>query len=179
MRKSQKVALSGLLTAFAAVMVMISNIMPAGMYTFPAAAGVIVYILSSIVGRSYGWASFGAIALLSFFLCADKEAALSFILFFGYYPMIKQALERIPVRFLAYLPKLAIFNAAAVSVYFLMLWVFALPADTFEFFGINMPLIFLLLLNFIFLLYDYAITVFMKAYQQKIYNFVTKVRRKF
>ena len=55
----------------------------------------------------------------------------------------------------------------------------SLPADTFEFFGINMPLIFLLLLNFIFLLYDYAITVFMKAYQQKIYNFVTKVKRKF
>ena len=179
MKQTQKIALSGLLTAFAAAMIIFSNLIPAGLYTFPAAAGIIIYILSFTAARSYAWASFTAVSILSFFLCADKEASLTFILFFGYYPMLKTLIEKIKWKPAAYLVKLAVFNAAAITIYCLLRFLFSLPEDAFEFFGINMPLIFLAVLNIVFLLYDYAISAFMKAYVPKIYNFVTKIMHRF
>ena len=66
-----------------------------------------------------------------------------------------------------YIIKFAIFNAACVSVYFLMLFVFSLPKDAFEVFGVNIPLIFLLAGNLIFILYDFAIKVAVAQYIDK------------
>lgn len=179
MKQTQKIALGGLLTALASVAVIISNVIPAGLYTFPAIAGIIVYILSFTAGRSYGWGSYAAVSVLSFFLCADKEASLCFILLMGYYPMLKDVIEKLRLKAVQYLLKLLLLNAAAVAIYYLMLFVFSMPADSFEFFGINMPLVFLAALNPVFLLYDYAVTVFFKAYRSKINKFVTKMNKKF
>ena len=38
---------------------------------------------------------YAAVAVLSLLFAADKEAALLFVLFFGYYPVLKSFLERI------------------------------------------------------------------------------------
>ena len=119
MKQTQKIALSGLMTALAAVVLILSNIVPIGLYTFPAAAGIIIYILTFTVGRSYAWASYGAVSLLSLFLCADREASLCFVCFLGFYPLLKELLEKLP-KVLAYAAKVLLFNAAAVSVYCLV-----------------------------------------------------------
>ncbi len=178
MRNTQKIALGGLLTSLAAVIMIMSNIMPAGMYTFPAASGVVIYMISFLSGRSYAWSAFAAASIISFVLCTSKEASLCFIMLMGYYPMLKEHIEKIKLKFVQYILKLAVFNASAVLMYFLLVFVFSVPADNFEMFGVDIPLVFLLILNIVFLVYDYAMTAFDRVYKNKIYKFVTKIIKK-
>ncbi len=179
MRKTQSIAIGGMLTALAAVIMLVSNLVPSGMYTFPAAAGIIVYIISVCSGRSYSWVSFVVLSVLSMILCADKQAPLCFILFLGYYPLIKELLETIRLKIVVYILKVLIFNTAAAAVYLLLKFVFLVPDEEYVIFGVNLPLVFLLLLNIIFLLYDFALTLFFKKYKKKIYEIVTKFNKKF
>ena len=167
------------MTAFASVVMILSNLVPAGLYTFPAAAGILIFILSFAAGKSYGWASFLLVAIISFFFCANKETSLCFILFLGYYPLVREQIEKLRFRAAAFLIKLLLFNAAAVLTGLLLMFVFSVPADHFELFGISIPGILLALLNGIFLLYDYAIALFLRAYRKKIDKFVTKMNKKF
>lgn len=179
MRQSQKMAVSGLLTALAAMLMLLVSVVPTGSYALPAAAGVLVYIISFVVSRSYAWMSFAAVSLLSLFLCADKEAAFVFVLFFGYYPLLKRWLDKIRLRVLAFLLKLMVFNAAAFGVYGLLLWLFGLSEESFRLFGMYLPWLFLFLVNILFVVYDYALTRFVVSYEQKINKFVTNLWRRF
>ena len=128
MRNTQKIALGGLLTSLSTVIMVISNIVPSGMYTFPAASGVVIYMISFLAGRSYAWSAFAATSMISFVFCTNKEASLCFIMLMGYYPMLKEHIEKIKLKFVQYLLKLAVFNAAAVLMYYLLLFVFSVPA---------------------------------------------------
>lgn len=175
MNTAKKTALGGMITALSAVSMLISNIIPVGMYVFPALAGILIYILSLICGKSYAWSSFAAVGIVSFILCADKETVLCFLLFLGYYPLIKSYIEKIKLKPIAYILKLAVFNSAAVGIYFLMLYVFSMSADEFVIFGVNLPLVFLVMLNIIFVVYDYALTIFNKTYCTKIVKNITKM----
>lgn len=175
MNTAKKTALGGLVTALSSVLMIISNIIPFGLYTFPTLAGILTYILSTACGKSYGWYSFVAVSIISFILCTDKETALCYILFLGYYPLVKEALEKIHFKLLSYFLKLSVFNASAVSVYFIMLYVFSLSEEQFKIFGINLPVVFLVMLNIIFLLYDYVLTVFNKKYCFYIIQIITKM----
>ena len=178
MRNTQKIALGGLLTSLSTVIMVISNIVPSGMYTFPAASGVVIYMISFLAGRSYAWSAFAATSMISFVFCTNKEASLCFIMLMGYYPMLKEHIEKIKLKFVQYLLKLAVFNAAAVLMYYLLLFVFSVPADNFEIFGFDLPLVFLAILNIVFLIYDYALTAFDRVYKKKINKFVTKIIKK-
>ena len=179
MKKTQRIATGGLLTAFSMVMIILAGVVPSGTFTFPAAAGIIIGILSFTAGKSYAWASFFIVALLSFVICPNKEAALCFTLFLGYYPLAKDIIEKLRLKIIQYILKLLLFNASAVTIYYLLLFVFSMPADSFEYFGINIPGLFLAILNVVFLIYDLAITMFLVVYKEKINKFVTKINKRF
>lgn len=179
MKKSQPIATGGLLTAFAVVVMIISNFMPSGMYTFPAVSGIIVYILSFAAGRSYSWVSFAAVSILSFFLCADKQAPLCFILFLGYYPLLRETIEKIRLKAAVYIIKLLIFNAAAAVIWLLLVFIFSVPTEEFSVFGINLPVVMIIIiLNLVFIIYDYALTVFFRKYKEIIYRIVTNFNKR-
>ena len=178
MKKTQSIAAGGLLTAFAVVVMLVSNLMPSGMYTFPAVSGVIVYVLSFAAGRPYSWVSFVVVSILSFFLCSDKEAPLCFILFFGYYPLLKEQIEKIRFKAAAYIVKLLVFNAAGAGIWLLLVFVFSVPFEEFSVFGIGLPAVIIAVLNIVFILYDLALTLFFRRYGKKINEFVTILRKK-
>lgn len=169
---TKKLAVSGMMTALTVMLLLLSNIIAIGTYTFPAAAGILILILSYAAGKSYAWSGFTAVSLVSFLLCSDKETVLCFVLFFGYYPLLKDNAEKIPVKLLSYLVKLVIFNGAAAAVYLLAAYVFAIPQD-FELFGVNMPLAFLITFNIIFLIYDYALTLLERNHRKRIQKFLS------
>lgn len=175
MNTAKKTALGGIITALSAVSMIISNLIPAGMYVFPALAGILIYILSLICGKSYGWSAFVAVGIVSFILCADKETVLCYLFLLGYYPMIKSNIEKIRLKPVNFILKLAVLNAAAVGIYFLMLYVFSMSQDEFMIFGVNLPFVFLIMLNIVFIVYDYALTVFNKTYCRKITETITKM----
>ena len=66
-------------------------------------------------------------ALLAFFLAPDKEAALCFVLLFGWYPVARPKLQHIRQKPVRLVVKLALFNAALLAIYALLLFVFVMP----------------------------------------------------
>ena len=169
-----KVAVGGVFSAIALVLMMLTGVFPFGTYAFPVIAGVMLIVIYLEFGFRWSMLVYGVISIMSVLFVSDKEAALFFLLLFGYYPVVKSFIERIKSKIVQYIIKLAIFNAAAVSVYFLMLFVFGMPVDSFELFGVNIPLIFLIVGNFVFLIYDLAINVVVAQYLQKYRKFFFK-----
>ena len=67
-----------------------------------------------------------------------------------------------------YILKFAVFNVAAICSFFVATWLLSIPTDEFTVFGFYVPWAFLIAGNIFFLLYDYAITVFVMQYVRRL-----------
>ena len=174
MSKSGKIALGGLLTALGVVLMFLTGLIPIGTYALPAIAGVLLIVAVIEIGAKWAWMIYAAVAVLSLLFAADKEAALLFVLFFGYYPVLKSFLERIPNKIFSWISKFAVFNVAVVACFFLAVNFLQLPEDSFTVFGIYLPWVFLILGNAVFLIYDIALSGLVATYVEKLHHRVTK-----
>ena len=163
MSKSGKIALGGLLTALGVVLMFLTGLIPIGTYALPAIAGVLLIVAVIEIGAKWAWMIYAAVAVLSLLFAADKEAALLFVLFFGYYPVLKSFLERISNKVLSWISKFAVFNVAVVACFFLAVNFLQLPEDSFTVFG-----------NAVFLIYDIALSGLVATYVEKLHHRVTK-----
>lgn len=163
----------GIVTAVCTVLMFLTGLIPVGTYALPAIAGVVLVLIVIEIGVRWAWAVYAAVSLLSILLAADKEAAVLFALFFGYYPILKSNIERVRGRLFQWMIKLAVFNA---------LWspVFSSqsgpehPGGSFTLFGIYLPWVFLLAGNAVFVLYDYALTGLISTYVFRFRHVVRK-----
>lgn len=174
MSKSGKIALGGLLTALGVVLMFLTGLIPIGTYALPAIAGVLLIVAVIEIGAKWAWMIYAAVAVLSLLFAADKEAALLFVLFFGYYPVLKSFLERISNKVLSWISKFAVFNVAVVACFFLAVNFLQLPEDSFTVFGIYLPWVFLILGNAVFLIYDIALSGLVATYVERLHHRVTK-----
>ena len=174
MSKSGKIALGGLLTALGVVLMFLTGLIPIGTYALPAIAGVLLIVAVIEIGAKWAWMIYAAVAVLSLLFAADKEAALLFVLFFGYYPVLKSFLERISNKVLSWISKFAVFNVAVVACFFLAVNFLQLPEDSFPVFGFYLPWVFLILGNAVFLIYDIALSGLVATYVEKLHHRVTK-----
>lgn len=174
MSNTKKTAVGGLTTALVCVIMLLANLIPIGQYAIPAIAGLIIYMMSFVSGKRWGLYSYIASSVISFVICADKETAMCFILFFGYFPLLKNIFEKIKIRFIGFLLKLLVFNTAAIVIYFICLYVFGITQN-FNIFGIDLPLVMLLLFNLIFIAYDRMLSVYEENYAKRITKFAEKL----
>ena len=105
----------------------LTGLIPIGTYALPAIAGVLLIVAVIEIGAKWAWMIYAAVAVLSLLFAADKEAALLFVLFFGYYPVLKSFLERISNKVLSWISKFAVFNVAVVACFFLAVNFLQLP----------------------------------------------------
>ena len=156
--KSRTVALCGIFGALALVVMLAGDLIPRATYLSPALAGLLILPVLCEAGRRAGWLFYAGISLLCLLLQPNKEPAVLFCAFLGYYPLLKFTLEKLsrPLRILC---KLVLFNATVLSAYWLMLHLFGLAALQQEFAGMtNGWLIALLALaNVTFAVYDIAV----------------------
>ncbi len=173
MRNSGKIALGGLISALCLVCMFLTGLIPFATIALPAIAGVLLIVVVIELGKRWALLVYAAVSLLSILLTADMEAKLLFILFFGYYPILKAVVEKMSNRLLQWTCKLAVFNAAAIGAYLLAVFVFSLPVQL-ELFGVSIPLVLLLAGNVVFVIYDYAVTaltsVYVLQFQSKIHK---------
>lgn len=163
MKKSGKVALGGIFCALSLLCMMLTAI-PYGTYAFPAIAGVVLVPLCLEMGIKWGFAGYAAVAILSALVAPSMEAKVTFIAFFGYYPVLKTLLDRRLAKGWSWVIKLIVFNTTMVISYVLMLRFFGLESDTFELFGVNLPLVFLLAGNVVFVIFDMALSGVVQIY---------------
>ena len=173
-KNSIKEALCGILAALSTVVMFFTGIIPVATLALPAIAGCLLIPVVAEVGISWGFGTFAVCAGLSFLLAPDREAALLYLLFFGYYPVLTGVLDRVKNKTLRYVLKLLIFNAAVVTETLLAVFVLGIPWETVEFLGKATPLVLLLLANLVFVLYDRALNGLIALYFRK---FSSQVRR--
>ncbi|MBR6045339.1 MAG: hypothetical protein IKP47_06880 [Ruminococcus sp.] len=119
-----RVALGGVISSLCIFFMFCSGIFPMLDYTIPTFAGFLMVIM--IVETSPGWAvlTYFAVSFMAVLITPNIQASLLFVLFMGYYPILRYFLDRLSSRVLAWIIKLAVFNAAAVVFYLLFQFVF-------------------------------------------------------
>lgn len=175
MSKSGKIALGGLLTALGVVLMFLTGLIPVGTYALPAIAGVLLIIAVIEIGLKWAWMIYIAVAVLSLLFAADKEAALLFALFFGYYPVLKSLLERISNKAASWVSKFLVFNIAMVVCFFLAVALLQIPEESFTLFGVYLPWVFLILGNIVFFIYDIALSGLVMTYFEKLHPKIKKM----
>lgn len=87
-RLSFRVAFCGVLAALMIAVMLLGTMIPTTTYICPALAGVLLLPVVWEFGFRTGALLYLAVALLSLILSPNKEAALFFVLLFGWYPLL-------------------------------------------------------------------------------------------
>ncbi len=111
------------------------------------------------IGGVYPWLTYAVTGVLGLLLLPfPKTVAMIYLLFTGYYPILKAHIERLS-RPLAWVVKLAVFHVALTALVVLSTWVFHIPDGLFEA-GVWVYLVG----NVTFVLYDMALTSLITFY---------------
>lgn len=175
---SYRVALGGIVSSLCLLCMFLSGIMPMFYLILPMIAGILLMIIAEEVSLSWAWLTYIAVGILSLFITADKEAALVFIMIFGHFPIIRLHLEKVKLKVLRWLIKLAIFNACAISFFYVTVYVFGIKQMLEEMneFGRYGAVILLVLCNIIFVLYDLNLYLMYGIYKIKFMPLLRKKR---
>lgn len=169
--KTFRIAFCGVTAALSLALMMLTSLIPIGTYAFPCFAGIFISAIVIEYGAKWAFGVYATVSLLALLLAGDKEAVVYFIVIFGYYPIVKGIIERkIHNKPFQYILKLLTFNAAAVAAFFAGAFLLSVSPEEYTLFGIYLPWLFLIAGNFFFLLYDYAVTVFVTQYVRRLHD---------
>lgn len=174
LNKSAAVALSGVVTALVIVLMMCTGLMPMATYALPGLAGVLLIFVVVEMNKQWAFLVYAVSGLLSLLIVPDREAVMLFILFFGYYPVLKAVFESIRKRWISWLLKLLVFNVAMIVGFFVSIYVLMLPMEEFMIGQMFLPGLLLLMGNAVFLLYDYAVSGVVLLYFQRFHGLFSK-----
>lgn len=120
------VALCGIMSSLALVVMFVFGFVPTLEYLTPALAGVLIYVIRESLGVKYGLVSYVAVGILCVLITSNYEVAMLFIFLLGYYPILREFLQKIKLRLLRGLVKFAVFTVSSLSCYGLLIYVFGM-----------------------------------------------------
>lgn len=171
MKNSLKIAVCAVFTAMSVVLLFLGGAAFALVYIMPMITSFLMIILRKTFGISASLITYISTGILSFILVPDRECMLMYVLFFGFYPIIYPSLQktgffRFPLKFL-------IFNVMLSLVQLAMVYIFGVPfleGDE----GIIIIVIFALLMNILFIIYDFTIKNTFMLYEKKLEKRIKK-----
>ena len=107
-----------MISALSLVLMMLTTLIPVGTYALPIISGILLVAILIEFNTKWAFAVYFVVSVLSFLLSGDKEAALYFVMFFGYYPILKPVVERSKLTFVL---KLLYFNSSILAAYAIMI----------------------------------------------------------
>ena len=107
---SFKVALGGVIAALSLLLMLVAGVTTSLVYAIPMITGAFLMVLVIEFGSGFAWLEYLAISIISMLLLGNKEAAIMYVAFFGYYPIIKSFIEKHTRKVLGWVVKYAIFN---------------------------------------------------------------------
>lgn len=120
------VSLCGIMSGLAVALMFCLGMIPGFEYVSPMVAGVLVWIVRERIGVRYGMVCFVAVGLLTLLFTANYEASMMFVFLLGYYPIVRQYIMKMKAAVLRWLAKLALYAAAAVSCYLVLINLFGM-----------------------------------------------------
>lgn len=162
MKKSKKIALCAILSAFSVLALFAGAVIDVLSMTMTAIASLFVVIVMIEVGNPYPYLVWGVTSALSMILLPNKLPAILYLLFGGIYPILKAQFERLhPV--ISWILKLSVINTALLLIVTATKYIFYLNDSSIDF---TVP--FLVLGNVALVLYDIALTKIVLLYIVKI-----------
>ena len=160
------------------VVVLMPTALEVFVYALPAFAGMLIMFSVVELDKKWAFGIYAAVSVLSLMLVPNKEAAVLYAAFFGYYPIVKAIFESKLSKIPEYILKFAVFNVAMVASYAVLIKVLGIPFD--ELMGTEgetgllaryMLPIMLGMGNVAFILFDVAttriITVYLRVWQKR------------
>lgn len=175
-RESSKAALGGMIAALSVVIMLITYFSNLFIYLAPEIAGLLLVVILEEMGMRWAFGTFAAISLLSLFIIADKEAAVYYTMFFGYYPIVRIFLsQKINSKAIILSLGCLIFNVAITAA--ILFCAFVLHIDYSEMYekGKVFLVIFIVAMNIIFFGYDHLLVNAHILYREKIKKKVKKL----
>lgn len=165
-KASRRIAFGGIAAALSLLFLFLSGVFPFAEYTCPALAGIVLIALVIDFGKPTAWIAYGAVALLALIATPNKESAVLFVFFLGYYPILKSNIEQLRSRVAEWAVKLVAFNLMGALAYLLLINVFGMTGLLEEMSG-GMQyglLLFWGLGNIAFVVYDLALSRLIQLY---------------
>lgn len=156
MKQSVKITLCAISAALSAVVIMLGYF-PYFTYAAPAVAGLFVMLPMIEIGIPYAIATYLTGSVLVF-LFAEPETKILYLMFFGFYPILKAVFEKTAKRVLEWLFKILSFSASVFLMYLVFRYLTDIDVTDFGPFGKYGAVIFLVLCYVAFVLYDIAIS---------------------
>ena len=160
---SSIMARAGVSTALAVILLYLASIVPSGRLALMCAASIGVIFLRMRCGMKTALLCYVASAVLSLVLLPEKGVSLVYILFLGYYPLIKLSTERLGNRIARWLIRLAVFNIAFAVMFRMAMALFDVWLGMFS----GSCLVLTLAGNVAFIVYDFALTQVILIYLRK------------
>lgn len=165
---SYVVSLCGIMCGLALALMFVLGMVPMFEYISSATAGILVWVIRERLGVKYGLVSYLAVGLLCLLITPNYEASMIYLFLLGYYPIIREYLQKIPLKILSVMAKLAVYAAGAVSAYMILIFAFGLEDlfDGLEDFGKYASLVLLGMGAVAFIIYDIFLGLFYPFYQK-------------
>jgi hypothetical protein len=163
-KQTYYIALGGLIAALSVILMALTFI-PSSTIILPAIAGVLLISVVLEAGTKWALLIFVAVSLLSLVLAPDVEAKVFYIMFFGYYPIIKKFLEGKKSKWIQWLLKLIILNVCSIIIYYIIIKISGIPKEFNQQWYLALSWI---LINITFIIYDFALTRLITLYILKI-----------
>lgn len=172
---SSKVALGGVAAALSILFMILAGVTSTLVYAIPMFVGALLLVLVIETGKGFATAVYVAVSVISLLILGNKEAAVMYVAFFGYYPIIKSFLEKHLKPVLCWVIKYIIFNIAMVASYFAVTKIFMISFEDVEAFGKwALPLL-LLAGNVVFVMYDVLLTRLVTIYFYRWQKYIKRV----
>ncbi len=164
-RKSTQIALGGIIAALSVLFLICTGVFPFSTYILPALAGALITVVVIECGVKNALTVYAAVSLISFFTVPDREAAMMYICFFGFYPVIKLFSEKFNNRIAEFTVKILLFNICTAIAYIILIYLLGLSEIiSSASFGIYSFIFIFVAGNIAFLLYDRALTTALTVY---------------
>lgn len=172
---AKRMAFSAILMALAVVCLFGASVAPSAKISLLALTSVFGAVSVAEYGPKYGMIHYIGVSLLALLLIPKKMLVIVYVIFLGYYPIVKMYVEKLDKRWLEWILKVIIFNVFLVIGY-AVFKAFFLPSVESAVTAIvlnYLPWV-ILAMEVVFVIYDYVlsfiITYYYKVLQAKIHG---------
>ena len=161
---SRKIAYSGILLAVDVLLFAMLNVLQTNTLFLLGLASLPIAVIIMNWGPKTGAVFYIASVVLGFIVISNKAHWIIYVFTFGVYGLIKYLIEQERPIYVEYILKLVYANIALAIVYFIVRQFVYVPEQWYL----------ILLFEVVFLVYDYAYSLFIDYYNQRLKNMINR-----
>ncbi len=168
-KESYKIALGGVISSLCISLMFLTSVFPMLSFLLPMIAGALMMIVVFEVNSKWAFLTYLCTSFLSLIITFDKSTAITFIIFFGHYPILKKYIEKISKnRFVFFILKTVFFNICMILSFFISTYLLGISdtLDEMKDGGKYVPYILLFMWNITFFFYDFNLNFLVELYHK-------------